>query len=182
MPVSESTYERVALEDTDNIWELVCGSLVKRPSMTTEHEEISAELARRLIGQLDRREYSIRTNSGRLRVAFGTYRVPDVVVIPRNYVRRLLATPGTFEVYDDTMPLVVEVWSPSTEGHDVEDTLKEYQARGDLEIWRIHPYERTLTAWVRQPDGGHAESRFTGGSISPAHLPNAIITIESLFE
>jgi len=25
-----------------------------------------------------------------------------------------------------------------------------------LEIWRIHPDERTLTSWQRQPDGSYA--------------------------
>ncbi len=32
---------------------------------------------------------------------------------------------------------------------DVESKLPDYRRRGDLEVWRIHPYERTLTAWRR---------------------------------
>ncbi|MGH2585646.1 MAG: Uma2 family endonuclease [Dehalococcoidia bacterium] len=182
MRVSVATYERVALEDTDHIWELVCGELVERPPMTTEHEELSAALARRLIVQLDERDYSVRANSGRRRVPSGNYRVPDVVVIPRDYVRRLQATPRTFEVYHEPMPLVVEVWSPSTGGHDVEDKLKEYQQRGDLEIWRIHPYERTLIAWRRQPDGSYTETLYTSGDVQSAFLPNVTIALESLFD
>jgi len=182
MPVSAATYERMALEDNDHIWELVCGELVERPPMTTEHEELSAALARRLIVQLNERDYSVRANSGRLRVPSGNYRVPDVVVIPREYVRRLQATPGIFEVYEQPMPLVVEVWSPSTGGHDVEEKLREYQQRGDLEIWRIHPYERTLIAWRRQPDGSYAETMYMGGDIGPASLPNVTIVLESLFD
>ncbi|MGD9895162.1 MAG: Uma2 family endonuclease [Dehalococcoidia bacterium] len=182
MVVSEATYEQVALTDTDNIWELVCGELVKRPLMTTEHEEISASLARRLIIQLDEREYSVRANSGRLRVPSGNFRVPDVVVIPRDYVRRLQATPGTFEVYSEPVPLVVEVWSKSTARYDVEDKLREYQERGDLEIWRIHPYERTLIVWQRQADGSYRETSHQGGEIRPAYLPNVTITLETLFD
>ena len=181
MVISEATYEQVALEDTDNIWELVCGKLVKRPHMTTEHEEISARLTRRLVVQLDEREYSIRANSGRLRVPSGNFRIPDVVVIPRGYVRRLQATPGTFEVYERPMPLVVEVWSPSTGGYDVETKLLECQQRGDLEIWRIDPYERTLIAWRRRADGTYAESLYSGGVIEPAFLPSVHIEFETLF-
>jgi len=97
------------------------------------------------------------------------------------YVRRLLATPATFEVYAEPMPLVVEVWSPSTGDDDVDTRIPEYQQRGDLEIWRIHPYERTLRAWRRQPDGSYAELFVVGGIIEPAFLPNVRIEIESLF-
>jgi len=181
MVVSVATYERLAREDTDHIWELVCGELVEHPPMTTEHEETSATLARRFIMQLDERDYSVRCNSGRLRVPSGNFRVPDVVVVPREYVRRLQASPGTFEVYDDPMPLVIEVWSPSTGAYDVEQKLREYQQRGDLEIWRIHPYERTLTAWRRQPDGSYTETVHRGALVQPAFLPDVTIDLDALF-
>ena len=181
MVVSVATYERVAREDTDHIWELVFGDLVKRPPMTTEHEETSAALARRFIMQLDERDYSVRFNSGRLRVPSGNFRVPDVVVVPREYVRRLQAIPGTFEVYPEPMPLVVEIWSPSTGQYDVDTKLLEYQQRGDLEIWRLHPYEHTLTARRRRPDGTYTETIYTGGVVQPAFLPNVTIDLDRLF-
>ena len=181
MPVSFADYQRLALEDGDNIWELVCGELVKRPPMTTEHEEIGATLARRLIVQLDERDHSVRANSGRLRIPSGNYRIPDVVVIPRRFVELLRERPGTFEVYSEPMPLVVEVWSRSTGRFDVEDKLREYRERGDLEIWRIHPYERTLIAWVRQPDGGYSETLYREGAVRPAFLPDVEISLADLF-
>jgi len=82
-----------------------------------------------------------------LGVPGGNYRIPDVCVIPREAVRRRRREyPAALEVYDEPMVLVVEVWSPSTGESDIDDKLKEYQRRGDLEIWLIHPYERTLTA------------------------------------
>ena len=80
------------------------------------------------------------------------------------------------------MPLVVEVWSPSTGQSDIEEKLREYQQRGDLEIWRIHPYERTLTAWRRQPDGSYTETLYRGGIIEPAAIPNVRIDIDRLFD
>ena len=46
MPVSEETYKRVVLEDTDHIWELVCGHLREKPPMTTEHEQNGRTLGR----------------------------------------------------------------------------------------------------------------------------------------
>jgi Uma2 family endonuclease len=87
----------------------------------------------------------------------------------------------TLEVYEDPLPLVVEVWSPSTGDYDVESKLVEYQRRGDLEIWLIHPYDHTLTAWRRQPDGSYAETRYDGGAVQPAALPDVTIDLDSLF-
>ena len=78
--------------------------------------------------------------------------------------------------------LVVEIWSPSTGTYDVDTKLSEYQQRGDLEVWRIHPYERTLTAWRRQPDGSYAMTLYDGGAIQPAALPSVTIEIDRLFD
>jgi Uma2 family endonuclease len=85
------------------------------------------------------------------------------------------------ETYTESLPLVVEIWSPSTGQYDLQTKLHEYQRRGDLEIWRIHPYERTLTAWRRQPDGSYAESTHTNGTVKPVALPNVSIDLDGLF-
>jgi Uma2 family endonuclease len=133
--------------------------------------------------QLDLREYSVRVNTGRLRISTGTYYVSDLMVLPRSLERRRQhEAPQRLEIYDGPMPLVVEVWSPSTGDYDVEEKLREYQRRGDLEVWRIHPYERTLTSWLRQPDGSYGESLSRGGAVHPAGLPQLTIELHSLFE
>jgi Uma2 family endonuclease len=112
----------------------------------------------------------------------GNYRIPDVCVVPLHLVaQRRQDRPTALEIYEEPMPLVVEVWSPSTGEYDVDQKLKEYQQRGDLEIWRLHPYERTLTAWVRQPDGSYAETLYAGGVVRPAHLPGVAIDLDALF-
>jgi Uma2 family endonuclease len=182
MPVSVETYERVALEDPEGQWELVCGRLRERPLMTTEHNGAQRRLQRQLDRQLPEDLFTVSSNSARLRISSGTFYVPDLCVIPIELERRLREHPGTFEVYDDPVPLVVEVWSPSTGGYDVERKLAEYQWRGDREIWRIHPYDRTLTAWRRQPDGSYAMTLHQGGAIQPAALPDVTIAIDRLFD
>jgi Uma2 family endonuclease len=78
--------------------------------------------------------------------------------------------------------LVVEVWSRSTGEYDVEEKLAAYQQRGDLEIWRIHPYERTLTAWRRLPDGSYDETIHQEGVVSVAALPGVEINLTALFD
>ena len=181
MPVSEETYRRVALEDPEGKWELDCGFLRRKPAMTTEHNEIPRSLLAQLAQQLGLRDYTFGENV-RLRVPDGRYYIPDVAVVPRAFVRRLRETPRTFEVYEEPVPLVVEVWSPSTSDYDVDQKLPVYRRRGDLEIWRIHPYERTLTRWARQPDGSYVETLHRGGTLQPVALPNVSINFAALFE
>jgi len=84
-------------------------------------------------------------------------------------------------IFSDPLPLVVEVWSPSTGDYDVDAKLPVYQQRGDLEIWRIHPYERTLTVWQRQPDGSYVETIHHGGIVTPVGLPGVEIDLDELF-
>jgi Uma2 family endonuclease len=181
MPVSEATYERVALEDPEGLWELACGRLRRKPDMTTEHNQVTRLLAALLTIQLGVTEFIVSMNTARLRISTGSFYVPDVCVIPMAMVRGLRERPGTFEVYDDPVALVVEVWPPSTGEYDVEEKLREYQLRRDLEIWRVHPYERTLTAWRLRPDGTHAEAVHAGGTIEPIALPRVRIEFARLF-
>lgn len=183
MPVSEATYERLALEDDEGKWELVCGRPRQKPAMTTEHDDTARRLARRLNLQLAEEQFAVDKEGPKLRVPSGNYRIPDVCVIPRPLIERRKAEhPARLEVYEQPMPLVVEVWSPSTGDTDIADKLREYQERGDLEIWRIHPYDRTLITWVRQRDDGYVESLYTGGTIRPTFLPNVTIELERLFD
>ncbi len=181
MPVSAATYKQVALEDPEGKWELVCGRLRHKPDMTAEHNALIEELAYQLHRQLDRSRYVLRTDTGRVLLASGSHYVPDLFVLPRVLEAELRASPGTFEVYRAPLPLVVEVWSPKTGEYDVNEKLREYQQRGDAEIWRIHPYEKTLTRWVRQPGGSYAESTRSEGDITPAALPDVTIRISELF-
>ncbi|MGI8550726.1 MAG: Uma2 family endonuclease [Dehalococcoidia bacterium] len=182
MSISEQTYQQVALEDPDGQWELVCGRLRNKPTMTTEHEDVARNLIHYLAVQLNLQEFSVGMGSPKLRVSTGSYYLPDVCVVPRAFVRRMRETPGLFEVYNDPMPLVVEVWSPSTGEYDVKDKLAEYQRRGDQEIWLIHPYERTLAAWRRHPDGSYTESLYRDGTVRPEALPAVEIELQRLFE
>lgn len=182
MPVSQKTYLQVALEDFEGQWELHCGSLRQKPGMSVEHNHFMTRLFAQLIQQLDEREFTVRSNSGRARRSSESFYIPDVFVVPMELVRRVrnLRRRG-LEFYEAPLPLVVEIWSPSTGAYDVDSKLPEYQRRGDLEIWRIHPYERTLTAWQRQPDGSYAESLHRGGMLQPVALPQVTIDLDALF-
>ena len=99
MPVSEETYQRVALEDPEGRWELHCGQLRRKPEMTAEHEHIGRRLASLLNRLLDPDDFEVAVNGGRLRRSSGDYYLPNVCVIPVSLVQRFFANPGTFEVF-----------------------------------------------------------------------------------
>jgi len=180
MPVSERTYLQLALEDPGQ-WELHCGELTRKPGMTFEHNDVATSLLLQLGEQLDRNHFRVRLSMGHVRRSSESYYIPDVYVIPIELANSQRGR-RTLEVYEAPLPLVIEVWSPSTGGYDVDTKLPEYQRRGDLEIWRIHPYDHTLTAWRRQPHGGYAEAHYTGGTVRPVALPNVAIDLDALFE
>ncbi len=182
MALTKRTYEQLALEDPEGHWELHCGVLRRKPSMTAEHNYVAGQLFFHLKRQLDQGAFDVRLNMGRVRRSPENYYIPDVYVIPIELVRPLRGLRNVLEAYDAPLPLVVEVWSPSTGEYDVDSKLPEYQRRGDLEIWRIHPFDRTLFAWRRQADGSYTESRYTGGTVQPLGLPDVTIDLDTLFD
>ena len=179
MPVSERTYLQLALEDP-NQWELHCGSLRRKPSMTAEHNHVAWQLSFRLGQQLDSKQFEVRLGMGHVRRSAESYYIPDVFVIPTDLFRPLRGLRNVLEAYDSPLPLVVEIWSPSTGEYDVDSKIPEYRRRGDLEIWRIHPFDRTLIAWRRQSDGSYSETH-AGGIVQPVALPGVTIDLDTLF-
>ena len=181
MSVTERTYEEIALEDPKRKWELYRGQLREKPPMSWEHGGEVVELGYHLRRQLNPREFQVRIE-GRVRRETETYFMPDVLVVPNAYGDEFRGRLGTLAIFARELPLVVEVWSASTGGFDLETKLPEYQRRGDKEIWYLHPYERSLTAWRRQLDGSYTETVFRGGRVQPVALPNVTIDLDELFE
>lgn len=127
MPVSEATYERVALEDLEGHWELVCGRLRRKPDMTMEHKSVASRLAFLLQSQLELDAFEVHVNGARARRSPGNAFIPDVVVIPASLMAALAGT-GRLEAYEAPLPFVAEVWSPSTGEYDVEEKFPETAA------------------------------------------------------
>jgi len=183
MPVTAQTYELVALEDPEQKWELYDGQLQSKPEMTAEHNDVMSQLVHQLQNQLDQSMFRVRSNSSRVHVVDAeSYFVPDVMVVPTSAFRARLGNPGRIEFYDIPLPLIVEIWSPSTGRFDVGAKLARYQEREDAEIWRIHPYERTLTRWIRQLNGEYTRHELTGGNIRLVALPDVTVNFDALFD
>jgi Uma2 family endonuclease len=180
--ISEQAYRELALNDPDTNWELWDGVPVEKPLMSVAHDGIAFFLGHLLQNQLDRRQYWVNVNSGKTRFTPRNYFVPDVVVIPALLVQPFRRDPDAFNAFTEPLPLVVEIWSRSTGDYDVAAKLPLYRQRGDAEIWFLHPYERTLTARRRQPDGTYFEEHYTGGIVPVASLPGVAMHLDTLLD
>ena len=177
--LSEQAFRELSLGDSQGRWELHHGQLRERPPMTAGHGRDMHRLLAQLYAQLDPRAYVLRTQHGRTRVSSDTYYIPNIVVIPAQVEAAL--HDRELDAYPDPLPLVIEIWSPSTGDYDDNEKILGYQRRGDLEIWRVHPYERTLTTWRRRPDGTYVETTYRDGIIRPVALPGVAIDLDALF-
>jgi Uma2 family endonuclease len=66
--------------------------------------------------------------------------------------------------------------------YDILEKLPDCQARGDPEVWCIHPHDRILTAWRRQSEGTYTETVYRQGIIRVASLPTVAFDLDALFE
>jgi Uma2 family endonuclease len=180
--IDEAAYRDLALAETDRKWELRDGHLREKPPMTAAHNWIASKIGHQLMLGLDWSAYQVRFDAGRVHRPVGTFIIPDVFVVPSALVRPLYGQSDVLESYDQPLPLVVEVWSRSTGAYDVTEKLAVYRQHGDLEIWLVHPYERTLTSWCRQPDGAYESIVVREGIVRPLAFPEITIDLDQLFE
>lgn len=180
--IGEQAYRELALNEPDRFWELWDGVPVEKPQMSMRHNAVGFYLGVALANQLNRSDYRITVNGDRARISSRSYYIPDVIVIPAAYQLAPEADPWALGAYAEPLPLVVEIWSPSTGNYDQTTKLAGYRARGDLEIWLLHPVEGTLTAWRKQADGNDAEETYRGGIVPITSLPGIAIDLDALLD
>lgn len=181
MPVTLETFLQVALEDPEGRWELQGDRLREKPGRSFAHNETIHRLSERFYRQVDLSRFTIRVNNGYLWHSDETSFIPDIFVVPLGLDNQDWNARNVLETYGQPLPLVVEVWSPWTGGYDVDAKLPEYQLRGDLEIWRVHPFDRVLTARRRQPDGEYTVLEHRSGTLEPVALPGVSIDLNAIF-
>ena len=180
--ICEAGYINLVFANPNRKLELYDGEVRVKPGMSFEHGEVVMWLSQQLLLQLDLRQFKVRMNEGRVRRSPGNVYIPDLIVFPAAYAEFLSGRPGKLAIIPDPLPLVVEVWSAFTGNYDINAKLPVYQQRGDREIWFIHPYEKTLTAWRQQQDGTYEETVYQGAeSIRPIAMPDVVIDLAALF-
>jgi Uma2 family endonuclease len=178
--MSAKQYEAFALTAEGHRFELRGGRPVEKPVMSIAHDWAQSGLVLQLNQQIDSSRYSVQF-AARLKRDDENYYIPDVCILPISSIEPDRSKWRQLNLYLTPLPLVVEIWSPSTGDYDMETKLPDYQQRGDLGIWRLHPYDRTLTVWRRQSDGSYVEAVFHGGTISPVAFPDVKIDLDALF-
>ncbi len=131
--MSEAEYEAFINSGVEGSWELHDGRLVEKPGMSWRHLDMITELIATLHRQLDRSAFRVFTES-RVRRPAATIFLPDVAVVPAAYgedIRDL----QILAIFSSPLPLVVEVWSPSTGDYDIDTKIPIYQDRG-RGIWK----------------------------------------------
>jgi Uma2 family endonuclease len=181
MAITEELYQAVALADPESRWELVRGRLREKPAMATVHNFLMRKLTSQLDRQIDPDQFVVSMNTGQLALRDETRAIPDLFVIEAKRVADSWRRRDPLEVYAEPVLLVVEIWSPSTGRYDVDSKIPEYMRRGDREIWRFHPEEKTLKGWRRQDDGDYEEFILTHGVVTPVALPGVAIDLDRLF-
>lgn len=179
--LSNAEYLALAMAEPDRKLELHDGVLREKPGTTYAHYCLETKLGFALMSQLDWSHNQVRTDAGLVHRPASTFFIPDVFVLPAVYTKPFRDRDDILEVYDQPLPLVVEIWSRSTGDYDVEMKLAVYKQRGNLEVWYIHPFKRTLIAWRRQPDGTYSEEIIREGVVTLAALPGVSIDLDKLF-
>ena len=180
--ITEQEFIELVFSDPDRTWELWDGVPREKPGMSMKHDNVSFLLGHLLQSQLSWESHRVNVSGGKARLSARSYFVPDVVVIPAEYQLPFEHDPRAFNAFTEPLPLVVEIWSSSTGDNDRETKLAGYRQRGDTEIWLIHPYDHTLTAWRRQPDGSYQVSSIQGGFVSAESLPGVTIDLDALLD
>jgi Uma2 family endonuclease len=180
--ISEQEYRDLALSEEGQLLELWDGVPREKPLMSMMHDNVSFYLGLALANQLDRRVYRVNVNGGKTRLSPRNYFIPNVVVIPAAFQLPYEADPRAFNAFAEPLPLVVEVWSPSTGHYDFAIKLRGYRERGELEIWFVHPYERALTAWRRQSEESYEEIVYRSGVVPVVSLPGVAIDLDALLD
>lgn len=181
MLVREKTYEEIVLANPGRKLELHNGVVREKPAMTIAHNMVQIRLVRQLVPQLDFDRYDLRVDNSRVYRPDSTYFIPDLFIVDRSGNRPIGETPPGLEIVDEPCLLVAEIWSQSTGDYDVSAKLPEYRRRGDLDIWQLHPYDCTLSAWRRNADGTYSPSTYRGGKIELVAIPGIIVDLEELF-
>ncbi len=169
----------------DERWELIDGVAYNMiPAPTRLHQEVSRELLRQfanhLLGkrcQVYDAPFDVRLPApGESDTAASTVVQPDLVVVCDH---AKLDEQGCKGAPD----LVVEILSPATAAKDLKEKFVLYERVGVVEYWIVHPVEKAVTIYRRDPEGLYGRpSVYTAGDRIPvAFLPELEIDLATVF-
>src|SRR5262245_587527 len=129
MPILPTPHIGMVLSDPEARWEVEGGQPREKPAMAFEHSEAASELGFGLRAQLDRRRFRVHVDGGRLLIDGDNFFIPEVAVIPLALAERFRHRSDIVALCEKPLPLVIQVWSPSTGGYDVSQKMPRCQQR-----------------------------------------------------
>jgi Uma2 family endonuclease len=181
MQTMPRSLEEMVLAHPGSKLEMLDGEWREKPTMTIPHNLAQVRLVRQLVPQIDFDRFDLRIDNVHLARPNSTFFIPDVCILDSPGNRAIGETMAGLETITVPCLLVAEIWSPTTGAFDLSQKIPEYIARGDREIWLLHPYDLTLTAWRQQPDGQYEKSTYQGGNVELMSIPGIVIDLAALF-
>jgi Uma2 family endonuclease len=181
MPASSVPYYRVddvlAIPDDGNRYELAYGELLVSPAPSFRHQVVVSRLFRLLADYCDRERLGVALVSP-ADLTWGRTDVltqPDVFVVSGEYD----ATASWSDIRN--VPLVAEVLSPSTKGHDRFRKRRVYQDHNVDVYWIIDPDEKVAEVWTPRLQFPVVERESLRWHPAGASAP-LVITLKSLWK
>ena|SRR5688500_8158947 len=163
-------------DEHQKLYELVRGTLVEKPAMSSRSNWIATELAFRLKSHFPRpRAYVIQEQPTYCFPNPQHMRRPDVLLIWSGRLPQGL-TDDELHVAPD---FAAEVVSPTNTWSDVRDRVDEYLAAGVPLVWVVEPKQRSVHAY--RGDGSIALYRASDTVANDPLLPGFVLVVQELF-
>jgi len=178
-PQGQWTYtDYAAIPDDGKCYEVVKGVLYMSPSPTPGHQSISSQLVMYLCQLVQ------ITGSGRVfaeptdvELSPGYIVKPDVFVILSEHLDRIKQTRIV-----GAPDLVVEILSPGTMRHDLNEKLRAYKQAQVLEYWIVSPGEQVVELLVLENGAYQSLGVFQGSAVLPSRIvPDWSVKVEQFF-
>ena len=164
-------------EVQDATEEVVNGEIRIMPPNKSPHAKIVQNLLSAFVKQVDEDAVQILGSQFGLVVRRDplTCRTPDLALY---WKRSMVEEEGLFLSAPE---LVVEVLSPSNTRREREEKIRDYESLGVPEVWVVSPEARTVEVLQLHEGALRRTALLADGQLRPAHFPEAVIDIPSIW-
>ncbi len=167
-------------DESEKIYELVYGRLIKMPPPITYHQKVSREIGFRILiflkekglGEMFHAPIGVRFSD---EIALQ----PDIIFISKERMHIIK------EKYIDGVPdLVVEIISKGTKKRDTRVKKAIYERFGVKEYWIVNPFNRSIDVYVLNDKGKYElySSAENKGKVKSKVLDGFILDLKEVFE
>jgi Uma2 family endonuclease len=175
-PTRRCTWSEYVTWGGDPRWEIIAGeTYAMTPSPSDRHQRVCSRLLVALATALRGGPCEVVASPIDVKLSEEDVVQPDLVVV---------CDPGQFKGHIEGAPaLVVEVLSPSTEGHDRVRKLRLYARYGVGEYWIARPYPAVLEVLTLDGSGYRVHATYdASGTVTSPNFPNIRLPLQHIFD